>query len=71
MTHTTLAENALVDDSNPGRRREVDVLALDLMLLDRAVLDDARRDAPVEDSAGGRQSGEPGGGHQNVTKDGP
>src|ERR1700733_14950812 len=28
MTHTTLAENALVDDSNLRRRREVDVGAL-------------------------------------------
>src|SRR5271168_4170375 len=30
MAHATLAENALVDDGNLGRRREVDVLALAL-----------------------------------------
>src|SRR6202453_3931341 len=30
MTHATLAENALVDDGNPRRRREVDVDALAL-----------------------------------------
>src|SRR5271154_3285458 len=30
MTHATLAENALVDDGYPGRRREVDVVALAL-----------------------------------------